>query len=183
MWVGLAILAVLILTILQLRYQGRLWWCACGQLFLWAGEVCSSHNSQHFLDPYSFTHLLHGVMFWWLVSLCLPRLPSIWQLWLTILLESLWEVIENTNFVIQRYREATAALGYQGDTIFNSLGDILCCVVGLIIARRLGFRRSLLLFVLTEIVLTVWIRDSLLLEILMLLHPFEAIKAWQMCPS
>jgi hypothetical protein len=153
---------------------------------VWAGEVCSPHNSQHFLDPYSFTHLLHGVMFCGLLALGLrafgQRLTFLWQLFAVILLESLWEVFENTEFVIERYREATAALGYHGDSVFNSLGDIFSCAVGFIIARRLGLRRSLVLFVLTEIVLTIWIRDSLLLEIVMLVHPIEAIKAWQMCP-
>jgi hypothetical protein len=186
LWPWLAILVLLIITVLQLRHQGRLWWCACEQFFLWAGEVCSAHNSQHFLDPYSFTHLLHGLMFCGLLALGLRasrrRLPFLWQLWVVILLESLWEVLENSEFIIGRYREATAALGYHGDTVFNSLGDIFSCALGFIIARRVGFRGSLLLFVLTEIALTIWIRDSLILEIIMLIHPVEAIKAWQMCP-
>jgi len=99
---------------------------------------------------------------------------------LAIAFECAWEVIENTNFVIQRYREATASLGYQGDTVVNSLGDILCCAVGFLLARRLGWWRSIVLFLATEAVLLVWIRDSLLLEVLMLIHPVEAIKAWQM---
>jgi hypothetical protein len=121
-------------------------------------------------------------MFFGFLALCAPHLPSVWRLSLAVILESFWEIIENTAFVIQRYREATAALGYQGDTVFNSLGDIFCCVMGFLIAKRLGFRRTLLLFVLVEIVLTVWIRDSLILQIAMLIHPIEAIKAWQMCP-
>lgn len=83
--------------------------------------------------------------------------------------------------MIERFRQATAALGYQGDTVFNSLGDILCCALGFFIAWRLGFRRSLILFVLVEIALAFWIRDSLILEILMLIYPASAIKAWQMC--
>lgn len=95
-------------------------------------------------------------------------------------MEAVWEVIENTQFVIERYREATAALGYQGDSIANSLGDILTCVIGFVIAQRLGFRRTALVFVVTEIVLLIWIKDSLLLEILMLIYPIDAIKAWQL---
>jgi hypothetical protein len=94
---------------------------------------------------------------------------------------SLWEVFENSAVIIQRYRETTAALGYQGDTVVNSMGDILCCIVGFIIARRLGLRRSVLVFIGTEIVLLWWIHDSLLLEILMLVHPLGAIKIWQLC--
>ncbi len=175
-----AILAVLIIATLQLRHQGRVWWCSCGQFFLWAGDIWSSHNSQHFLDPYTFTHVLHGFAFCWLLALCLPRVATAWRLSLAILLEALWEVIENTEFIIQRYRETTAALGYNGDSVANSVGDILICGIGFMIAQRLGFRRSLIVFALTELVLIVWIRDSLLLEILMLIYPIEAIKAWQM---
>ena len=95
-------------------------------------------------------------------------------------MEGLWEVIENTQFVIQRYREATAALGYYGDSIANSLGDILTCIIGFMIAQRLGFRRTALVFAVTEVVLLIWIKDSLLLEILMLIYSIDAIKAWQL---
>lgn len=181
MWAALALLIILAGAVLQLRNQGRLWSCGCGRILLWAGDVCSSDNSQLFLDPYSFTHLLHGLAFAGLLVLLFPRLRFVWQLTLAVLLESVWEVIENTEFVIQHYREATAALGYHGDTIVNSLGDIFCCVVGFMIARRVGWRLSLLIFVLTEIVLTIWIRDSLILELIMLVHPIEGLKAWQMC--
>ena len=88
-------------------------------------------------------------------------------------------MVENSEFVIRRYRETTAALGYEGDTVANSLGDIMCCGLGFLIARRLGLRRALAAFVLTEALLLLWIRDSLLLEVLMLLYPVAAIKAWQ----
>ena len=99
---------------------------------------------------------------------------------ITLALEALWEIFENTNAVIDRYREATAALGYQGDTVVNSLGDMVCCGLGLLIARKLGWLRSLPIFIATEIVLLFWIRDSLILEIIMLIHPFDAIKGWQL---
>jgi hypothetical protein len=181
LWPWLAIALVLLSTALLLRAEGRLWICSCGRVLLWAGDTCSSNNSQHFLDPYSFTHVLHGILYFWLIALLLPRLRSTWQLWLAVTIASLWELFENSDFIIQRYREETSALGYQGDTVVNSLGDILCCVLGFMIARRLGLRRSVLAFVVTEIVLLLWIRDSLLLEILMLVHPIGALKAWQMC--
>lgn len=181
----LASAATLGLTALLLHAEGRLWICACGTVHVWAGDTCSSNNSQHFLDPYSFTHLLHGVVYFWLIALLVklvwPRLRSAWQLWFAVAAACVWELFENSPAIIQRYREATAALGYQGDSVINSLGDILCCVAGFAIARRFGWRRSLLVFVGTEIVLLVWIRDSLLLEILMLVHPIEAIKIWQLC--
>jgi hypothetical protein len=182
LWPWLTSAAVLAGAIYQLRSQGRLWLCACGYFLLWSGDAWSSDNSQHLLDPYSFTHVLHGFMFCWLLTWALPRLSTAWRLSLAVSLEALWEVIENTDFVIQRYREATLALGYQGDTVVNSLGDVLMCALGFLLARRIGFRRSLVAFVLTEAVLLVWIRDSLLLNILMLLYPIEAIKAWQVGP-
>ena len=157
-----------------------MWWCSCGWATLWTGDAWSSRTSQYFLDPYSFTHLLHGFVLCGVLLLILRRISWSRRFFLAIAFECAWEVIENTNFVIQRYREATASLGYQGDTVVNSLGDILCCAVGFLLARRLGWWRSLVLFLATEAVLLVWIRDSLLLEVIMLIHPVEAIKAWQM---
>ena len=124
--------------------------------------------------------MLHGLMFCGLLSLLIRGLPTSWRLCLAVTMEAAWELIENTNTVIQRYREATASLGYRGDTVMNSLGDIMCCVIGFMIARKLGWRRGVLLFIATEAVLLIWIRDSLLLEILMLMHPINAIKVWQM---
>jgi hypothetical protein len=185
LWPWLAIAVVLGATAPLLHAEGRLWICSCGNLHLWAGDTCSANNSQQFLDPYSFTHVLHGIVYFWLIALLvkfvLPWLRSAWQLWLAVAVASLWELFENSPVIIQRYREATAALGYQGDTVVNSMGDILCCVGGFMIARRLGLRPSIVAFVVTEIGLLLWIRDSLLLEILMLVHPVGAIKIWQLC--
>ena len=178
----IAIAAILLVTILLLHNQGRLWFCSCGRLLIWVGDICSSDSSQHLLDPYTFTHMLHGVAFYGLLSWLVPKIPLNWRLCLAVLMEAVWEVVENSEFVINRFREVTAALGYHGDTIINSLSDIAACAVGFMIARRLGLWRSVALFVVTEVVLAIWVRDSLLLEVLMLLHPIEAIKAWQMCP-
>lgn len=116
-----------------------------------------------------------------LLKLLLPRVRPLWRLCLAIAFAALWELLENTNFIINRYREATAALGYTGDTVFNSLGDILCCGLGFMIARSFGWRRSVRLFVVTEIVLLVWIRDGLTLNVIMLIHPIQALRIWQMC--
>lgn len=181
LWSRLSLVPVFIVTAAVLRLEGRLWICSCGKVFIWVSEACSSNTSQHFFDPYSFTHALHGFLFFWLIAWLAPRLNSNWQLTLAIVIEAAWEVFENTNFVIERYRTATAAVGYTGDTVVNSLGDILCCMVGFLIARRLGFRRSLIAFLLMELVLILWIRDSLLLEILMLTVPIDGIRAWQTC--
>lgn len=178
-WPALIILAVLAAAALLLRAEGRLWLCSCGYLRVWAGNAWSADNSQHLADPYSFTHLLHGFMFCWLLRLVVPEWPLRWRISLAISAEAVWELIENSSLVIERYRAATAALGYQGDTVINSLGDILFSAAGFLLAERLGFRRSLLLFFLTEAVLLVLIRDSLLLNVLMLLYPLDSIRAWQ----
>ena len=181
LWPWLLILATFGAAAILLRLEGRLWICSCGRILIWVGQVCSSDNSQHLFDPYSFTHVLHGFLFCWLIAWLVPPLKPISQLSLTVAVEALWEVFENTNFIIERYRTATAALGYNGDTVVNSLGDILCCLFGFMIARRLGFRRSLIAFMALEIVLIFWIRDSLLLEILMLVAPVDGTRTWQMC--
>jgi hypothetical protein len=176
----LAIAVVVIIAAALLRLEGRLWICSCGQVWLWAGDTKSAHNSQHIFDPYSFTHVLHGFVFYALLALLAPRLPLLWRLAFSLTIEAAWEVIENSPAIIERYRQATLALGYQGDTVVNSLADILCCGIGFALAHRLGFRRSLAVFILTEVILILWIRDSLILNVLMLLYPIEAIKNWQM---
>lgn len=181
LWPALAIVAAFVVTAILLRLEGRLWICACGSFKVWIGNTCSSDNSQHFLDPYSFTHVLHGFVFFWLIAWLASRFNSSWQLTLAVAVEGLWEVFENTTFIIDRYRSQTAALGYTGDTVVNSFGDILCCMVGFVIARRLGLRRSLVVFAALELVLIFWIRDSLLLEIVMLVFPVDAIRSLQMC--
>jgi hypothetical protein len=181
-WPWLSIFAILLLAILLLYLQGRLWICSCGQIYLWVSDVWSADNSQHISDPYSFSHLLHGVIFFWVLAWTFPRLPTLWQLSLATLMEATWEVLENAPLSSDRYREATAALGYTGATIVNSVGDILFCLLGVGIARQIGFRWSVVLFVATELVLLFWIRDNLTLNVLMLIYPIEAIRVWQIGP-
>jgi hypothetical protein len=175
----LAILAVTIATALQLARQGRGWFCACGRVLLWTSEAWSGNTCQHLSDPYSFTHMLHGFVFCGLLAWGAARLSWSWRLWLAVAAECVWEIFENTEFVVRRYRENTMALGYQGDSVFNSVGDILACALGFLLARRLGWRRAIAVFALTEIVLLFWIRDSLLLSVLLLIYPSDALKAWQ----
>jgi hypothetical protein len=167
--------------IVLLHAEGRHSLCTCGHFAVWVSDWCSSNTSQQLLDPYSLTHVLHGFLYFWLISLLFKRMPREWQFWLAMLIESAWEVFENTSFVINKYRTETAALGYQGDTIVNSLGDLGCALLGFVLARRLGLWRSLIVFVLIEVMLTLWIHDSLLLQMLMLVRPVEAIKLWQIC--
>ena len=179
--VGIAIGLVLLLVVVLLRVDGRMFLCDCGHFAVWTGDTCSSQTSQQLFDPYSFTHVLHGFLYFWLMALLFRRLSVGWQVRLALLIEGAWEVFENTRFVIDKYRTETAALGYQGDTIVNSLGDLTCAFTGFLLARKLGLRWSLLAFVLIEVVLILWIHDSLLLQILMLVHPIGAIKSWQIC--
>lgn len=175
----LAVAGVLAATAVALRLEGRLWICACGRLLPWVGDAWSPDTSQHLFDPYSFTHVLHGFAFAGLLALVWPRAGRRWPLVVAVALEAAWEVIENTEYVVNRYREATAALGYTGDTIVNSLGDVVACALGFLIARRLGAIKTLALFVAVEVVLLLWIRDSLLLNILLLVYPSETLRAWQ----
>lgn len=175
----LAFVAVIALTVLLLRLQGRLWVCDCGYVALWVSRARDPETSQQLFDPYSFTHLLHGFAFAWLCAWLLPRLSFGWQLLIATVVEALWEVVENSEIIIRRYREATAALGYFGDTIVNSLGDIVACALGFVVAHYLGPRRAVVVFILVEIILIFWIRDSLILNIIMLLFPIDSIKQWQ----
>jgi hypothetical protein len=194
---AIAIVASLVSWALLLWLEGRRVSCTCG-FRVWSGDTCSASNSQQLFDPYSFTHVLHGFLLFWLMTLIArrvvtPRQPatptqrstawsSAWQLWLALTLEATWEVLENTRFVIDRYRAETAALGYTGDTIVNSFGDITCAVVGFLVARQLGVTRAVIVFLVLEVILAVWIHDSLLLQLLMLVHPVTVIKHWQLCP-
>jgi hypothetical protein len=180
LWPPLAVVpAIMTAAALVLRAQGRLGFCDCGRFRLWTQEAWGAETSQQLFDPYSFTHVLHGFAFAGLLALVAPRLRAGWRLTLAVALEAAWEIVENTSYVIDRYREATAALGYAGDTVVNSLGDIAACGLGFGIARRLGWRLSLAAFALVEIALLVLIRDSLLLNVLMLIYPSDAVRAWQ----
>ena len=128
---------------------------------------------------------MHGFMFAGILLLLFRYLikrnvSTSWRLVIALAAEAAWEILENTNAVIDRYRATTAFLGYHGDTVMNSIGDILCCGVGVLIARKLGWLRSLPIFIATEIILLFWIRDSLVLELIMLIHPIDAIKTWQL---
>lgn len=174
------IATIVILSVVLLYFQGRAWWCQAGDLVPWSWDIWSTHNSQHVIDPYSFTHILHGILEFWLLGLFFGRIPLVWRLLVALSIESSWEVVENSAYVIERYREETISLNYFGDSIINSVVDIFCCGIGFAIARKLRFWRSLVLFVLTEVILIFWIRDSLIINIIMLIWPLEAIKHWQM---
>lgn len=178
-WPTIAVFAVLALTVWQLRQHGRIWFCECGELRFWTSEADGLHTSQHLTDPYTFSHVQHGLLLFLFVSWAFRRWKWAWQLCLVLAIEAGWELFENGPWVIDRYR-ATAALGYNGDSVLNSMGDILACCLGCYLARRIGGRKTWIVFWAIEFVMLLTIRDSLLLNVLMLAVPLEAVKQWQL---
>lgn len=176
-WTALALIVAA--AVVALNIEGRRWWCPAADLSPWSWDIWTQHNSQHVVDPYSFTHVLHGILEYWILGLLFPRMKYVWRLLIAVSVESAWEVAENSSYIIERYREETISLAYFGDSVINSLADIVCCAAGFFIAGKLRFWRSLALFLTTEAVLIVWIRDSLLINIVMLIWPLDAIKKWQ----
>lgn len=174
-----AALGLCVLTVVAMRIEGRSWFCACGDARIYVGDVWSSHCSQHLLDPYSFTHFTHGLIFAGFFALLMPRMPRTWRFTGSIGLAAAWEILENSPLIINRYRTATMSLNYLGDSITNAMGDILCCAVGFMVATRLGWKWSIAVYLAIEVILLVTIRDNLALNVLMLLWPIDAVRQWQ----
>jgi alkylhydroperoxidase/carboxymuconolactone decarboxylase family protein YurZ len=180
LWACIAAAAAMFATAAAVeRAMGRKLWGISGQPGVWSGNVQSEHNSQYMFDPYAFSHVTHKMLFYGLLWLIAGKLPARVRILIAIAIEAAWEMVENTDFVIQRYRAATISLHYYGDSIMNSMCDVLSCVAGLILARLLPARVSIVLAVLLEVFLSLWIRDNLALNILMLIHPIQAIRTWQ----
>ena len=139
----------------------------------------SQHNSQHIIDAYSFTHVLHGMTEFFILGLLFPRVPLAWRLFTTIGIEGCWEMVENTDYVINRYREVTISLNYYGDSIMNSMSDIVCCGLGFLLARWLRFWKSAAVFVLVEVALVLTIHDSLTINVIQLIYPTKTLRTWQ----
>lgn len=170
---------VLIATAAILLWMGRLPMCKCGYIKLIHLETMSSENSQHMMDWYTPSHLLHGFIFYFVLWLFARRIDIGWRLAIATVIEAAWEILENTDAVINRYREVTIALDYFGDSVLNSVCDILAMWIGFWLSRRLPIWVSVAIVIIAEVVVMSAIRDGLALNIIMLLYPLDAIREWQ----
>jgi len=173
-----AVLVVVAATAILLA-MGRHPICTCGTVDLWVGVRDSPKTSQMLADWYSFSHLVHGLLFYAALWLVARRWPVEWRLVVALIVEASWEIVENTPMVINRYREATAALGYSGDSVLNSVSDILMMAIGFFLARKLPVWAAVALLIGLELIPLYAIRDNLTLNVWMLLWPNQAIGAWQ----
>lgn len=181
-WRGVIVasLIVVMLTAVWEWWMGRLLFGPEGRPGLWTADIWSPLCSQRVADAYSFSHIAHGLLFYALLWLVARRLPVPTRFLIAVLLEAGWEILENSPIIINRYREATMALGYEGDSILNSVSDIFMMALGFLLAWRLKPWMSVALLIAMEVGCALWIRDNLTLNVIMLIHPIEAIKAWQM---
>ena len=178
-WTVIASVALLSLTALIEGWLGRSPLGPDGKFGWWDGNIWSSENSQRVADAYSFSHIVHGILFFALLWLVARRLPVPYRFLIAVLLEAGWEVLENSPLIINRYREATIALGYVGDSVLNSCSDIAMMALGFWFASRTKIWVSVVAVLAMEVFCLLWVRDNLTLNIIMLIHPIDALKAWQ----
>ena len=176
---ALAAILIFIIAAAALLAMGRNPICTCGTIDLWVGARDSPKTSQMLADWYSFSHIVHGLIFYTVLWLVARRWPLERRFLAALLVEASWEVIENTPMVIDHYRSTTAALGYTGDSVINSLSDIAMMGVGFLAARKLPVWASVVLLLVLEVIPLLVIRDNLTLNILGFLAPNLAIQAWQ----
>jgi hypothetical protein len=171
--------AIVALAAAALLAMGRVPYCTCGYVKAWHGVVMSAENSQHLSDWYTPSHVIHGIAFYALLWAVAGRLPVHARFLIATALEAAWEVIENTPMVINRYREATIALDYYGDSVLNSLADIAAMAAGFWLASAAPMALSFGFVVVMEVLVAFMIRDNLTLNVIMLVYPLDAIKRWQ----
>ena len=175
-WIGLGIIAAAAAILLAM---GQPLICRCGTVKLWQGDVFGAENSQQLADWYSPSHLIHGLLFYGLLWLIARRRPLGLRALIALLIECGWEILENSPIIIDRYREATISLGYRGDSVINSVSDLVFMLIGFWLAARLPVAVSIALAIVLEIAVGYMIRDNLTLNIIMLIWPLEAIRTWQ----
>lgn len=171
--------ALTLLQIVVLYLFGQPPICTCGYVKLWEGVVKSSGNSQHLTDWYTFSHIIHGLVFYGLLKLAFPKMPAAWRFACAVGIEAGWEILENTPMVINHYRKQALAQGYVGDSIINSFCDTLSMMAGFVFAWRARVWMTVGLIAAFEAFTLVCIRDSLGLNIINLIYPVEAIGRWQ----
>lgn len=177
---GVLLIAGLILIQAIILYtMGRVPICKCGTVEFWYGDANGAGNSQHLSDWYTFSHIIHGFLLYGLFHLLFPKMPLLTRLALSVGVEMSWEIVENTNFVINRYREGTISLDYDGDSIINSVADTAWMMLGFIMAARLPVWLIVVLALVFELGVGYVIRDNLTLNVIMLIYPLEAIRDWQ----
>jgi Protein of unknown function (DUF2585) len=150
-----------------------------GHFGWWDGNIWSNENSQRVADPYTFSHIAHGLIFYWFLYLVARKLPKKYRLIISLLIEVAWEILENSPIIINRYREATIAVGYVGDSILNSVADVVWVAIGFWIASTIRTWKSVALLILMEIGCAYYVRDNLTLNVIMLIKPVPAIQMWQ----
>lgn len=176
---SIAAIVIVVAAAAMLLAMGRPPICTCGTVALWEPSASSARTSQMLADWYSPSHLIHGLLFYWLLWLAFRRWPVERRFLAAMAIETAWELVENTPLIIDRYREATIALGYNGDSVINSTSDIAMMALGFLAARRLPVWASVALGLALELAALFVIRDNLTLNIIMLLAPNDAIRAWQ----
>jgi len=173
------VLALMALQALVLHLLGRVWLCTCGTIRFWVGDIHSSELSQQILDWYTPSHVIHGMIFYGVLHLLLPRTPVLARLAIAVGIEVAWEIAENSPWVIEAYRKQALAAGYTGDSILNSVLDTVAMMTGFALARLLPWQATLALAVAAEIAVGALVHDNLTLNVLNFIHRFPAIEAWQ----